>query len=230
MALDALSPLEGYDFVFLDFDGLLVNTEHLHYQAYQKMCQDRGCLLSWDFSTYCQIAHASSEGIRERIYQDFPILVKNEPDWKVLYAEKKAAYEQFLEEGKVELMPAVSGFLLYLQEHKIQSCVVTNSFRGQIEAIKGKIPELREIPYWVTREEYLNAKPSPDPYLAAKQKYAQGKKRMIGFEDTVRGWQSLAEANIEAVVISSCLSEDFKTYLEGKKVNYFPSFNEFLSS
>lgn len=225
-----MSKLEGYDFVFLDFDGLLVNTEHLHYQAYQKMCQDRGCLLSWDFPTYCQIAHASSEGIRERIYQDFPVLLKNEPDWAVLYAEKKAAYEGFLEEGKVELMPAVAEFLLYLQHHNIQSCVVTNSFNKQTEAIKGQIPELRAIPYWVTREEYLKAKPSPDPYLAAKEKYAQGKKRTIGFEDTVRGWQSLAQANIDAVVISSCLSDDFKRYLEEKGVSYFPSFNEFLSS
>lgn len=225
-----MSRLASYDFVFLDFDGLLVNTEHLHYLAYQTMCQGRGYTLSWDFPTYCQIAHASSEGIREQIYKDFPTLLGQEPDWKVLYGEKKAAYERFLEQGKVELMPAVAEFLVYLQKEQIPSCVVTNSFRVQIEKIREQIPELKAIAHWVTREDYPLAKPSPDPYLAAREKYAQGKKRTIGFEDTVRGWESLAAANIEGVIISSCLDDSFKKYLQEKKVSYFPSFTEFLSS
>jgi HAD superfamily hydrolase (TIGR01509 family) len=218
-----MSRLEECDFVFLDFDGLLVNTEQLHYRAYQQMCKAHGYYLSWDFPTYCTVAHASSEGIRKKIYEDFPKLMSEETPWTALYAEKKYLYEKMLEEGSVELMPEVEQLLAYLQKKKILSCVVTNSFRGQIEAIKENIPLLFSIPYWVTREEYSSPKPSPDPYLVAKEKYAKDKKRLIGFEDTMRGWESLQAAGIEGV-------DDFKQYLTEKGAVYYASFGDFFSS
>ena len=225
-----MNKIENYDLVFFDFDGLLVNTEHLHFLAYQRMCLSRGKQLNWDFTKYCLVAHGSSEGLRKEIYADFPDLYEKESNWAVLYAEKKLAYQKIIQEGHVELMPGVDKVLTLLKEKGIRSCVVTNSFFEQIVEIRSQIPLLQTLDNWITREDYQSAKPAPDPYIAARKKYARPGDRIIGFEDSVRGWQSLEAAGVEGIVISSCLHSSFQEQLVKKKVLSFSSFNEFLLS
>lgn len=225
-----MNKIEKFDLIFFDFDGLLVNTEHLHYLAYQKMCLSRGEQLDWDFTKYCLVAHGSSEGLRNEIYATLPALYKKEPNWAVLYAEKKKAYQEILKQGHVQLMPGVDKVLALLQEKGIRSCVVTNSFFEQIAEIRSQIPLLQTLDYWITREDYVSAKPSADPYLAAKEKYAKPGDRILGFEDSLRGWQSLDLAKIEGIVISSCLHPFFQEKLKEKGVSQFSSFDEFLLS
>lgn len=220
--------LDQYDFVFFDFDGLLVNTEQLHFQAYQEMCLNRGFALPWSFLEYCSIAHVSSEGLRNEIYKIFPGLYAKEPNWSILYEEKKQAYKGLLDEGNVQLMPGVEQMLLFLETIKVSSCVVTNSFKSQIDQIRLQIPLLQKIPYWITREDYKTPKPSPESYLVAKARYTKEGDVLVGFEDTVRGSKALALAGVKSVVISSCLDEKMQKQLEG--VAQFTSFTELLSS
>ena len=219
-----------YDIIFFDLDGLLVNTEHLHFQAYQKMCLDRGFVLNWDFKKYCSVAHASAEGLSQEIYLEIPDLYKDEPNWATLYAEKKEAYREILSSGSLELMPGVSEVLSLLETHGIPSCVVTNSFKEQTDKIAQKIPLLKKIPFWITREDYERPKPHPDPYLSAKLKHAKKQDRILGFEDTVRGFRSLDAAHIEGVVVSSCLTEEFEKTLRDLGALQFSSFKDVLSS
>ena len=224
-----MDKIENYDLVFFDFDGLLVNTEHLHYLAYQRMCSSRGKHLDWDFIKYCLIAHGSSEGLRQEIYANFPDLYEKEPNWAILYAEKKEAYQKIIREGHVKLMPGVDKILMLLKEKGIRTCVVTNSFFEQIDEIRSQIPLLQILNCWITREDYQCPKPSPDPYIAARKKYAKQGDQILGFEDSLRGWQSLNTAEIEGVVISDCLHISFQEQLMQKKVVQFSSFDELLS-
>src|ERR1700722_3484515 len=99
--------IHQYQLFLFDFDGLLVNTEEIHYLAYKKMFSDRGIHLNWSFSRYCQAAHYQAEGLRDQVYAEFPQLHVMEPDWKVLYAEKKRAVLALINEGAVQLMPGV---------------------------------------------------------------------------------------------------------------------------
>lgn len=218
--------LRKYTLIFFDLDGLLVNTEDLHFQAYQKMCKDRGFDLPWDFKTYCYIAHGSSEGLKEAVYKEFPALYEKEPNWSVLYAEKKKAYLWVLEKGNISLMPGVDRILEFVKQNAIRSSVVTNSAKELTDAICKKLPALASLPNWITREDYQNSKPSPDAYLEALKRHAKPDDKVIGFEDTVRGWRALNLAGIEGVVVSSSLHEDFQEELSQNKVAQFYSFDE----
>ena len=222
--------IDEYDLFLFDFDGLLVHTEPLHFKAYQKMCSDRGFILPWDFSSYCAIAHAGSENLRLEIYKLFPLLYQQEPSWTVLYQEKKKAILSILEEGGLQLLPGVEEMLYLLETHQKRRCVVTHSLSELTNAIKEQIPALQTIPYWVTREDYKNPKPSPDSYLEAVRRYGQAGDRVIGFEDTVRGWKSLKAASIRGVVVSSILSKEFKAFLEEQGATQMDSFEEILNS
>jgi HAD superfamily hydrolase (TIGR01509 family) len=186
--------IHNFQLFLFDFDGLLINSEELHFLAYKRMCADRGVTLDWDFNYYCSIAHYSSEGLRDRLYQQYPSLYTQEPSWPVLYNEKKQAIFQLLEEGGAHPMPGVEKLLLSLQKANIKRCVVTHSPEALISIVRRKCPIFNTIPNWITREHYNEAKPNPECYLKAIEFFADPSDRLIGFEDTPRGMNALIDA------------------------------------
>lgn len=213
--------IDNYDLFLFDFDGLLVDTERLHYKAYQEMCRRYGFELPWSFLEFCSVAHGSSEGLRVEIYKLFPELFEKEPDWAVLYEIKQASYLRFLKEGELSLMPGAAALLTQLQKANKKRIVVTNSRREQIEEIKKQCPELDLIQNWVTREDYENPKPHPDGYLKAIELFGTPGDQVIGFEDSLRGLHSLISAKVQPVLI--CHKEH--PHLESAdltQVHYFP--------
>lgn len=214
--------ITDYQLFLFDFDGLLVNTEEIHYQAYQKMCADRGFELPWDFSQYCFMAHYDSTKLRKALYADIPELYEMEPDWDVLYSEKKRAMLQLLDAGAVHMMPGAKALLKVLAEKEIQRCVVTNSPNEQIEIIKKYNPILNTIPHWFTRETYTEPKPDPECYLNAIEKLGNGSKKIIGFEDTPRGLLALLGTPAQPVLISKVAYPEISDFIS-KGVIHFPS-------
>jgi HAD superfamily hydrolase (TIGR01509 family) len=186
--------LDSFDLCMFDFDGLLVNTELIHYEAYRRMFANRGYEMAWDFPRYCMAAHYESTGLREAAYDTIPGLHNHEPDWLILYEEKKQEYKNLVQDGKVQLMPGVEEFLLKIRDSGAKACVVTNSPPDAVGLIREQLPALGIISEWVTREQYDRPKPAPDGYLAAMEKYAEEGDRIVGFEDTIRGVRSLLEA------------------------------------
>lgn len=183
--------IHHYQLFLFDFDGLLVNTEELHFLAYKKMCAAHGFKLDWDFDTYCQAAHYSSEALRDRIYAHLPDLKVQFPNWDELYAEKRQAILDLVNNGAVHLMPGVERLLKSLEEAKIKRCVVTHSPDDLVASIRKQLPILDSIPDWITRHDYTHAKPHPECYLKAIEKYAHNGDKIIGFEDTPRGVKAL---------------------------------------
>lgn len=195
--------LNQYQLYLFDFDGLLVNTEELHYEAYKLMCQQRGFKLDWDFDFFCSIAHHSAEGLEQQIYADLPALKQIEPNWKVLYQEKKQSFLDLVNHGAVELMPGAEELLVALQKAGINRAVVTHSLAELINAIRKQIPLLDTIPHWITREHYTQPKPSSECYLKAIEMLAKETDNVIGFEDTPRGTTALAGTRAKPIFVSS---------------------------
>ncbi|MCK4935151.1 MAG: HAD family phosphatase [Simkaniaceae bacterium] len=218
---------EQFDFICFDFDGLLVNTEKLHYQAYKTMLKNRGCDLKATFIEFASVAHKSAVGIRAMIYSIFPSLQKQEPNWDVLYKEKTTAYLNLLKLGKLELLPGVNTLLQELSALDIRRCVVTNSTKEQVDLIRKHLPELNSIPHFVTREDYKSPKPAPDAYLKAIELYGKPQDRIVGFEDAMRGIDSLKQAEILPVLI--CPENHPQLESVSEDLLYCASFTKFLN-
>lgn len=215
--------IHDYQLFLFDFDGLLVNTEELHYKAYQNMCRNRGFSLDWDWRTYSGAAMYESTGLKEAIYKTFPELYQKEPKWEVLYQEKKRAYVELLQSGAVQLMPGVETILKALQEANITRCVVTHSPLDQVSIIRQTQPLLNTIPFWVTREHYSQPKPSPECYQKAIAMYAKPGDRVIGFEDSPRGLKALLGSHAKGIFISSLFNHDEIQPLMDRPFTHFPS-------
>jgi len=217
--------IHKFQLFLFDFDGLLVNTEELHFAAYQKMCFDRGFELKWDFKRFCQAAHLSARGLCDGIYAEFPALLAQEPRWEVLYQEKKMAYMELLHGGKLRLLSGVAELLEALQKAGIKRCVVTNSTKEQVECIKMSLPLLKSIPEWITREQYDKPKPAPDGYLKALERFARPGDLVIGFEDSLKGLSSLEAAGCPGVLICPAFHPQMQT-VQGKGILHFDSFRQ----
>lgn len=193
--------IKDFQLFMFDFDGLLVNTENLHFEAYRAMCAARGVDFTWDFPKYCSYAHYEAEGFREALFKDFPALKASEPDWDILYAEKKTALMELVHQGKIDLMPGVETLLKELEKHRIKRCVVTHSPKALIDAIKDQHKILHTIPHWITREHYSNPKPDPECYLTAISKFSNPGDKIIGFEDTPRGLKALMGTCAKPIIV-----------------------------
>ncbi|MCP5469103.1 MAG: HAD family phosphatase [Chlamydiales bacterium] len=194
--------LQEYQLVLFDFDGVLVDTEALHFEAYKQMCAKRGISLKWDEHEYAQFALYSAYGLRKALVAEYPQL--REVKWETLYQEKKEAYHELISKH-VELMPGVQPLLEELAGR--QMCVVTHSPRAQIERIREMHPILQTIPRWITREDYEEPKPSSECYLKAIELHEPVEK-IVGFEDSPRGLTALLGTRAKGILVTSVLPQE----------------------
>ncbi len=215
--------INEFQLFLLDFDGLLVNTESLHYQAYIRMCQQRGHQLNWTFDQFCEAAHYDSKLLRIKLQEALPELFVQEPDWSTLYTEKKKLYLQILGEKKIELMPGAEKFLTALKENGIKRVVVTHSPIEQVQYIRDQHPVLQTIKHWITREDYELSKPHPEPYLTAIDRHSSKGDKIIGFEDSPRGIAALLGTSAKAVLINPSVPKKIEPLISDRKIAHFGS-------
>lgn len=217
--------ISEFQLFLFDLDGLLVNTEELHFGAYKRMLQQRGYTLGWDFPKYFKIAQQDAEAPKRHIYAEFPTLQQSEPDWSVLYAEKKQAYLDLLESEAAPLMPGVQQLLEALEQRAVKRAVVTHSGKSLVDALCKKNPTLRTIPNWITREDYRLPKPAPDGYLKAIGDFAEAGDRVIGFEDSSRGLRSLMATPATPILVNA-IDEELREDVKQQGVKVFSTFLE----
>lgn len=223
-----MEPIQNYNLYLFDLDGLLVNTEEIHFLAYKKMCANRGATLDWDFNRYCQAAHYDSEGLRLQIYDACPKLFQQEQDWQVLYREKQTIIKDLLRSDEVALMPGAEELLTMLKDKNLNRAVVTHSPDELISIIRDKLPLLNTIPHWITRHQYTKPKPNPECYLKAIELLAKPGDKVIGFEDSPRGMTALLGSSAKPILVCQAEYPEIKGFLE-MGVERFRSLKEVLN-
>ena len=211
--------IHQYQLFLFDLDGLLVNTEEVHFQAYRNSLARHGYELKWSFKEYCLNAHYGPEKLRAEINRSIPGMRE---EWEQLYAVKQAEVEKLLEMDEALLMPGAEILLRGLHKAGIPSCVVTNSKEEFVSILKKKNPALNLITHWITRKDYTHPKPHPESYQMAIQRFAKKGDKVIGFEDTPRGINALMQTEAKAVMISTTPYPDMPSLLEAG-VQLFPS-------
>ncbi len=221
--------MHQFDLFLFDFDGLLADTESLHYRAYQQMCIQRQCELPWDFKTYCLVAHSAALKLEEQIYAAVPQLYKQEPNWTIVYKEKSKALESLLVNEGAALMPGVEELLTFLQLYQKPRAVVTHSADWIVQALRRQHPILNSIPHWITREHYSLPKPHPECYQIAIKQLAKPNATVIGFEDSPRGTEALIGSGAHAVIVTQNEYEALPKLLQ-QGVKRYSSMEELLES
>jgi HAD superfamily hydrolase (TIGR01509 family) len=179
--------------ILWDHDGVLVDTEHLYFRATREVLARVGVDLSVD--QYRQLLLVESRGAWHLAEERG--VTKEEV--AALRTARDELYGQFLTQGDV-LVPGALELLERLRP-RYRMAVVTSSKRVHFDAIHRRT-RLRELVELVlTREDYGETKPHPEPYLTALERLGLTAGDCVAVEDSQRGLVAATAAGLPCWIV-----------------------------
>jgi HAD superfamily hydrolase (TIGR01509 family) len=184
--------------IFWDNDGVLVDTEHLYFEA------TRDVLATVDIP------------LTEDDYRDL-FLVRGKGAWHLVEARgvppsevealrqrRNALYAQHIAEAP-RVLPGVREVVSALHG-RYRMGVVTSSRRDHFEIIHRKTQLLGYFDFVVTADDCARTKPCPDPYVRALEMSGVGRDSCLAVEDSERGLEAARGAGIRCAIVPSRLT------------------------
>ena len=186
--------MSGFEAILFDFDGVLVDSEPLHYECWCEIVAPRGLILTWE--NYA----ANCIGVSDRAMIETLCRVTGRPEafdsiW-AQYPAKKALFRRRAVEAVPmpastrEMFETLAGYRL---------AVVSSSGRAEIEPVLEAAGVRRYFEIIVTGEDVRELKPSPEPYRTAAERL--GISRALVVEDSPAGIASGRAAGFEVLEI-----------------------------
>ena len=176
-----------------DYDGVLADTEPLHWRSWAALFRPYGVELTWE--EYCRIGRGVSD------IQMFASLVKDAPRLPVdelmllNVQRRRMVLERSLAESPIPR--ETIEFLAALKADRIG--LVTSSDRADVEPVLRAAGIYDKFDAIVFGDDVPNHKPAPDPYLLIAKKL--GITTGVAFEDSDSGIASAQAAGFKAVRI-----------------------------
>lgn len=180
-----------YDAVLFDFDGVLVDSEPVHFSCWTEILAPYGVELDWD--TYNRVGRGFSEADMVRA---FCALAEPPLAFEQLWSEYPRKKRMFVERALGLVTEEVRALLTEVSAG-VPVAVVTSSSRPEVEPILEAGGVLSLLGAFVTAEDVSQAKPSPEPYQTAARRV--GAVRPLVVEDTDVGEASGRGAGFEVL-------------------------------
>ncbi|RJQ47753.1 MAG: HAD family phosphatase [Gaiellales bacterium] len=184
--------------ILWDNDGVLVDTEELYFAATREAAALEGVeLTAAQFLRVSLTAGLSMLGI---------LLERGVPPERVeeLRRERNRIYRERLLAG-VRVPDGVPEALAELAP-RYRMGVVTSSLREHFDAAHTATGLAGYFEFVLAREDYRDSKPSPEPYLAALERYGLDPRQCVAVEDSSRGLESALAAGLRCIVIPAGLT------------------------
>ena len=191
--------------ILWDNDGVLVDTEHLYCEATRQVFAGAGITLG--DADYREMFFTGNMGAWQRL------TAQGRPQAEIArIRDKRNEIYSTLLRGRDHAIDGVREVLQSLHGRYAMG-VVTSSRRDHFEIIHATTGMLTYFDFVLTREQYVNSKPDPEPYLAGIAKTGFSAAQCLAVEDTPRGLTAATGAGARCVVIPNALTAtgDFTT-------------------
>ena len=181
--------------ILFDLDGTIVNTDPIHFQAWQKM------LLSYDI-------HIDETFYKSRISGRLnPEIVKDIlPQLSVAEGEKFADEKEALFRELAPHLQALKGFselIEWTEKHQLKRALVTNAPRQNAKFML-EVLGIKEIFHRIVlADDCIAGKPDPEPYQVALNNLGIVAAQAIALEDSPSGIRAAVGAGIRTIGIAS---------------------------
>ncbi|BAZ38352.1 HAD family hydrolase [Calothrix sp. NIES-4101] len=211
--------------LLFDLDGTLVNTDPIHFLAWQKMLSRYG--MEIDESFY---QRKISGGLNPEIIAN--ILPQLSPDEAVEFADEKEAMFREMAPN-LQRLGGLTELLAWAKSQEIQVGLVTNAPRANAIFMLEILGLETTFELIVLAEDEAAAKPDPTPYSVAIERLEVDIEHAIALEDSPSGIRSAVGAGIKTIGIAS--THDPKKLCELGAFMAIPDFTDlqlwtFLSS
>ena len=179
-------------YILFDHDGVLVDTENWYYKAGERALAGIGLLLdpeqylldmSQGAGTWAQ---AKAAGVDDRTIDR-------------LRQVRNAHYQEYLRTEAIEIEGVVEA--LAELSHHVHMAIVTSARREDFELIHQARNIRQYMDFVLVRDDYARAKPDPEPYLTALNRFGAPNEETLVVEDSSRGLRSAVAAGIDCAIV-----------------------------
>lgn len=189
-------------YILWDHDGVLVDTEPLYFEATRRCIADLGVDLNHgDYLRDMALGIPAWQRAADRGVAESRIREHRE--------RRDALYQRLLVENDIDV-PGVEDLLARLAE-RYAMAIVTTARAADFELIHRHRGIRRHMAFVLASGDYPKAKPAPDPYLCALERFGAAPAEAVVVEDSERGLRSAVAAGIDCVVVANAFvhGQDF---------------------
>ncbi len=198
------------DAVVFDFDGIIVDTEPLHYKAFQQLLAPLGLGYSWEQYLECYLGFDDRDAFREAFRAGARPL--SDQELRALMDAKAGAFQEIVSvgvspyPGVVELIRSISGTL--------PLALCSGALRSDIDPILGQLGLVGAFDALVTADEVAASKPDPESYRLAVQRLQEifpGRihaAASLAIEDTPAGIASATGAGLKVLAVTNSYPQE----------------------
>ena len=182
-----------------DLDGVIVDTAHYHFLAWQRLGEELG--VPFDEHANEQLKGVSRMGSLEIILGWGNVQLDEEE--KHRFAEKKNGWyvEYISEMGPEEILPGVNDFFDELEENNIKVAIASSSKNaGRVIDNIGFRDRIHEL---VDGNMVTHGKPDPELFLLSAQKLDVAPEDCVVYEDAYSGVEAANRAGMLSIGIGS---------------------------
>lgn len=198
--------------VIFDFDGVIVDTEPLHYQAFQKILAPCNLGYSWEDYVAVYMGFDDRDAFREAFKQGGIAL--SEGELEQLIARKADIFQEVIAAG-VAPYPGVTALINKLHEQGTPLAICSGALRSDILPIIQQLGVASCFTHIITADDVPHSKPDPTCYriatqqlIAAYSEQLSPEAPIIAIEDTPAGISSAKGAGLQVVAVSNSYPAD----------------------
>lgn len=200
--------LENYRAIFFDFDGVIANTELLHFKSFNEVLKKFDIKISKSEYFKDYLAY-DDKGCFKKLF----LVKKNKnlsnEEIKKLITEKNKIFMKKIENEGFNFFEDTLKFIDYVRKFKnINLCIVSGALKREITYILKKLGIKDTFKLIISAEDVKNGKPSPEPFLLAKNKLQEligqklNDKEILVIEDSINGIKAAKVAGFVTVAVA----------------------------
>jgi beta-phosphoglucomutase len=192
--------------VIFDFDGVIVDTEPLHYAAFQRTLEPLGLHFTWQEYIETYIGFDDRDAFRHAFSTQGMIL--SQEKLSLLIGQKGAFFNEVIRSG-VSAYPGVLDLIFHLSAIKIPLAICSGALKSDIDPILDMLGIAKFFDIVVTADDVAASKPDPECYqLAFRRLQSAHQNRFskdvtIAIEDTPAGISAAKAAGLIVCAVTN---------------------------
>lgn len=192
--------------VIFDFDGVIVDTEPLHYRAFQEVLVPLGFAFSWEEYVATYMGFDDRDAFDEAFKNNGKTLTDS--ILRELIQQKAVCFIKIISNG-ITAYPGVLGLIREVHTREIPLAISSGALRSDIEPILELLDITECFDVIVTADDVSKSKPDPECYCLAHQKLQSfwnrtiSANRVLAIEDTPAGIAAAKGAGLQVIGVTN---------------------------
>lgn len=196
--------------VIFDFDGLMVNSEKVTFNALNKLFEEYNYHITWEY--HCTQIGIPVKTALQKYYTDYLLSISFEK-----FLEKRNEIVSNFMEKNLQLMPGLTSLLNFLKKKNIIMAIATSGRKNYVENYLNKFNILSFFKTIVTIDDVKQGKPSPDLIHEVLKRTDIKSSEAIILEDSPIGIDAANKAHVLAIAVPS-IGVDHKKFINAAKI------------